>query len=478
MLVFWIVLGVLALFFAVVIVRTVMFKPSDEKRAEPQAVEFDEKKAVEDLAKMIRCKTVSNRDWSLVDEGEFEKFRELLKNLYPVIHKTCTLERIGNTGLLYLWKGKSSGKPTVLMSHYDVVPANEESWDKPAFEGIIEDGVLWGRGTLDTKGTLCGVMEASETLIKGGFVPENDIYFSFAGDEEVAGTGAVGIVAELEKRGVTPELVVDEGGAVVEQIFPGVKDKCALIGIGEKGMADVEFRMVSHGGHASAPPPHGPVGNLAKAVVDVENKPFPSRLTVPVCGMFDTLGRRSSFLFRMIFANLWCFKPLLDMLCKSKGGELNAMMRTTCAFTQMEGSKASNVLPPEAKVVANLRIIGGETTDSVLAYLKKVVANDNIEITKLYGMNPSIASKTDSDGYRKLKRAIEQTWPEAIVSPYLMVACSDSRHFCKISDKVMRFSAMELSKEERGYIHANNERIPTEKIATTVALYIRLIKQC
>ncbi len=478
MIVVWILLGLLAALLAVVLARTAAFKPKDEQTAASAPVDVDEKKAVGDLAEMVRCKTVSSRDAAMTDVKEFDKFRALLKTLYPGVHKTCSLEHIGPTGLLYRWKGKSDKEPTVLMSHYDVVPADEKAWDKPAFEGIIEDDVLWGRGTLDNKCTLCGIMNAAEKLIAEGFAPENDIYFSFAGDEEIAGESAPAIVAELEKRGVKPALVLDEGGAVVEDVFPGVTDRCALIGIGEKGMMDLEFYYKSTGGHASAPPPHGPVGKLSKAVVDVENHPFPVRLSKPVAEMFDTLGRRSSFVYRVIFANLWLFLPVLDALCKKKGGELNAMMRTTCAFTMAEASKASNVLPPEARVVANLRLAEGDTQQSAIEYIRKTMNNDEIELKEWYGMNPSIASDTSSDGYKKLRAAVQQTWEGAIVSPYLMVQCSDSRHFCRITDKVMRFSAAEFTKAERSFIHANNERIPTHKIVTTVKFYVRLIKQC
>ena len=474
----WIILGAFVVLIATLLIRTAMFKPKDAQKATPEAVDIDEKRAVESLRQMIRCKTVSSRDKSTVDEKEFVKFRELLKSRYPNIHKVCKLENIGETGLLYCWKGKKSEEPTVLMAHYDVVPADEAAWEKPAFEGIIEDGFLWGRGTLDTKGTLVGVVEATEKLIGEGFVPENDIYLSFSGNEEIMGESAPDIVTELEKRGVAPALVVDEGGAVVEGVFPGVNDKCALIGIGEKGMMDLEFYYKSTGGHASAPPPHGPVGKLAQAVVDVEAHPFKCTLSKPVAAMFDTLGRRSNFVYRLIFSNLWLFLPVLDMLCKKAGGELNAMMRTTCAFTMMDASKASNVLPPDAKVVANLRLIEGDTPESVIEKIKKTINNDEIELKMVYGMKPSISSDMSSVGYKKLKNAIEQTWTEAVVSPYLMVACSDSRHFCRISDKVMRFSAMELTKQERGFIHANNERIPLEKIGTTVRFYVRLIKQC
>ena len=477
MLALLIVLGVLALFLIIILVRTLLFKPKIEEQVASSDVTFDEEKASQHLAQMIRCKTVSSHDPSLVDKKEFDKFTKLLRDAYPNIHNTCTLDNIGDTGLLYRWKGKSDKEPAVLMAHYDVVPANEEQWDKPAFEGIIENGVLWGRGTLDTKGTLCGVVESVETMIAAGFVPENDIYLSFSGDEEIHGPSAPAIVGELERRGVKPALVVDEGGAIVEGLFPGVDEPCALIGIGEKGMIDLEFYIKGKGGHASTPPPHGPVGILSKAVIAVESRPFKYRLTPPVAEMFDTLGRHSSFVYRMIFANLWLFMPVLNMICKKNGGEMNAMLRTTCAFTMTKASNATNVLPLEATVIGNMRLVGGDTVESAKEYIRKAVNNDDIELRPLYAMNPSISSDTSSPGYAKLKKAIKQTWPGIVVSPYLMFACSDSRHFCRISNKVMRFSAMSFSKEERASIHGNNERIPLTKISSTVAFYMRLVEQ-
>ena len=476
MLIALILFAALAAFIAVILVRTLRFTPRPEAPAQTTPVTIDREKVVRDMQDMIRCRTVSYIDESLVDWAEFDRFRALLAERFPRVHGACTLERIGRTGLLYHMKGRSAEKPSVLMAHYDVVPADESGWSRPAFDAILEDGVIWGRGTLDTKGTLLGVFEALESMLGEGFGPENDLYLSFAGDEEISGPTCPAIVARLKEKGVVPAIVVDEGGAVVSHVFPGVSQPCAVVGIAEKGGVNMKFSMASSGGHASTPPPRQLLGSLARAVVRIEKHPFPSQLTPPVAGMFDTLGRHSSFLYRMIFANLWCFRPVLDLICRLSGGELNAMMRTTVAITRFEGSDAYNVLPPRGSFGVNIRLMGADTIDTAKAYLRRVIGNDAIDCEVVGGMNPSISSSTDCDGWDKLSLAIRQTWPEAIVSPYLMMACSDSRHYCSITDKVYRFSAMRLSKEERAMIHGHDERVPVETLITTVAFYIRLLR--
>ncbi len=478
MIALYIVLGLLALFLAVVLIRAAAFKPHKSEEENINEEEFDRDAAVDSLAQLVRCKTVSRYTHEEEDDAEFNKLYELLPKLYPNVFATCTLTKFDDRGLLFRWKGKSEGDASVVMAHYDVVPVDESKWEKPPFDAIIEYGVLWGRGTLDTKVTFNGILFAAEKLIKDGFCPENDMYFAFSGGEEVNGNGAKHIVKYFKEQGINLSMVVDEGGAVVENVFPGVKKPCAMICIAEKGMMDLRYTVETSGGHASAPKPHTPVGVLSVACCKIEAHPFRSHITKPVADMFDTLGRHSTFVYRIIFANLWCFKPVLDAMAKSSGGEMNALMRTTVAFTQMQGSSAANVIPTTATMVSNMRLNPEDNMESALAYIKNTVKDENVKLDVIHGMNPSRISTTDCDGWKRVSRAVADTWRGCIVTPYLMVQCSDSRHYGEISDKVYRFSAMDLTSAERATIHGNNERIRLETVGKAVEFFIRLMRQC
>ena len=474
----YIILGLILLFIAVILIRAVTFTPKSQPEISQETVTFDQQAAVSALQQLVRCKTISYNDHEKEDEAEFQKLIDLLPDLYPNVFKTCSFQRLPDRGLLFRWPGKASSAPSVMMAHYDVVPVEEAQWEKPPFAGIIEDGILWGRGTLDTKVTFNGVLFSANHLIGQGYVPQQDVYFAFSGGEEINGMGAVNIVNYFKEQGITPALVVDEGGAVVENVFPGVSQPCGLIGIAEKGLMNVCYSAKSGGGHASAPPVKTPVTSLASACRRIVEHPFPMHITKPVAEMFDTLGRRSTFLYKVIFANLWCFRPVLDLICRKGGGELNALVRTTTAFTQMEGSNARNVIPAKASLVSNMRLNLDDSVASATEYLRRTVNDDSVEITVLESFEPSPISETGCESWDKVASAVAETWRGCVVSPYLMVQCSDSRHYRDLSRHVYRFSAMDLSAEERKTIHGNNERIRLECIARSVEFYIRLLGKC
>jgi len=474
----WIVLGIVAAFLAVLVIRALCFKPKAQRKIDESSADFDRDSAVTALQKLVQCKTVSYNDSSLEDNTEFQKLIDLLPTLYPKVFEKCSFRQLPGRALLLHWKGKSPEAPAVLMAHYDVVPVREEMWEKDPFAGIIEDGVLWGRGTLDTKVTMNGALFAANTLLAQDFTPENDIYFAFSGGEEVNGPGARNIVDWFVENKITPAIVVDEGGAVVENVFPGVKVPCGMVGIAEKGMMNVRYTVRSAGGHASAPLPKTPITTLATACRRVVDNPFPMQLSKPARLMFDTLARHSTFLYKLIFSNLWCFKPVLNLICKKSGGEMNALVRTTTAFTQAQGSEARNVIPAEASLVSNMRLSPLDSVTGAKAHLENAVNDRSVEIQVLESFEPSPVSETDCDAWYRVADAVAETWRGCVVTPYLMVQCSDSRHYRDLSRNVYRFSAMDLTAEERKTIHGNNERIRLETVGKAVEFYLRLIKKC
>jgi len=473
----WSVLGLLVILIAILVIRAIRFVPKQSVAISKKEVTIDEKRVVESLKTMIKFRTISHVDRSLNDAEAFLGFRNFLKSNYPEINKAATVKEIPESAILFQIKGKSSAEPTVLMAHYDVVPENGV-WKYNPFLGEVVDGAIYGRGTLDTKGSLCGVVESVEHMLQQGHTFENDLYLAFSGDEEVDSYSANQVVEHLKSLGVVPKLVLDEGGAVVSKVFPGVKKKAAVIGIAEKGFIGLELSSASSGGHASMPPKSTPVTHLAKAVTKLnEGRLFPMRLTKAVYSLFDTVARHSeSFAIKIIFANLWLFLPVVKLLAKSSGGELLAIFKTTQAFTMMQGSEAVNVLPTKATIGVNYRLLTGESMDDVVAKVTKKINNKEVSVKVAYGNEASEVSVVD-ESFEKIEKAIHQTWGDIATTPYLMMAATDSRFYHKISNHVYRFSPMELTKEERGMIHGVDEAVTIENLINCVKFYLHLLHQ-
>ncbi|MEG0092056.1 MAG: M20/M25/M40 family metallo-hydrolase, partial [Oscillospiraceae bacterium] len=314
-----------------------------------------------------------------------------------------------------------------------------------------------------------------ESLLADGFVLANDLYLSFSGDEEVAGKSAPSVVEYMKANNIKPALVLDEGGAVVSGVFPGVDKPIAVIGIGEKGMGRIDFTAKSDGGHSSTPPLVTAPGKLAQSIVKIEKNLFKAELTTPVKEMLMRVGPYAPFGLRLVFANLWFFKPILTSNIHRLGGELNAMMRTTLAFTMLSGSKQQNVLSNEAVATANIRTINSQTIEEVRSTVQQYCHKD-VTAAVVVASEASPYASCEGDSWQKIADATGSTWRDAIVSPYLMIAGSDSRHFSCICKDVYKFSAMYLTKEQRGLIHNDNERVSVENIHKAVEFFTRLIK--
>jgi carboxypeptidase PM20D1 len=421
------------------------------------------------LARAISIPTVNHADTSETDFGAFDEFLRFLPEAFPLFHEKLTLERVGGYSLLYHWPGRRAedGRgpaklPVLLMAHYDVVPADGAGWEHPPFSGEVSGGFVWGRGTLDIKSQLTAHMEAVEALIRRGFTPDRDIYFAYGHDEETGGDqGADKIAALLADRGLRFDGVLDEGGLVVTGALAGVDSPVALIGLAEKGRADFEITVRGRGGHSSMPPASTALGRLAEVICRVERHPMPTRLTKPVLEMLNSVSREMGFFVRLAVKHLWLFGGLLKKIL-AKSPETNSMIRTTFAATMAKASDASNVLPLSARACINVRLLEGDTIDSVTAYLKKLAGGIPIEIHVPAGAEATPASPTDGAFYSALAALIGERFPGALIAPYLMSGGTDSRKYSPVCDRIYRFTPIQVTNEEKDTVHNVNERISVE----------------
>ncbi|MEO6942961.1 MAG: M20/M25/M40 family metallo-hydrolase [Terrimesophilobacter sp.] len=441
--------------------------------------ETEDQRSIENLRALIRIPTVSRLDESEIDWEHFETFRDELAKRYPKMHSALDLELVDGHSMLFRWHGSLEGEPTVLMAHYDVVPATSAGWEHPPFAaelvGASGDQFVWGRGTLDDKGSLVSILEGVEARVADGFVPAHDVYLSFGHNEETAGTGAQVIVDLLESRGVRPALVLDEGGAVVEGIFPGVTGPIAVVGVSEKGILSLRLIVEQQGGHASTPPKLAATVRLARAIVRLNRRPFRKSFVSTNLEMIRTLGAHARQPLKWVFTNLWLTKlPLLGIFARMSD-ETNAMVRTTQAVTQLSGAQAANALAERAEAIVNIRIAIDSTVDEATAHVRRAIRDDAVRIEALHPTEPSPVSPTSGNAWELVKATIEETYQGTIVTPYVMLGASDSRHFSRISDHVYRFSPFEMSSAERGTLHAKNERIRVSTFLKGIDFYRRLI---
>jgi carboxypeptidase PM20D1 len=428
------------------------------------------------LAELVRIPTVSTPAREDRDPAAFGAFRDRLTRLYPHTHRVLEREVLGDGALLYRWRSGNDQPPLVLMAHYDVVPVAGQDWTRDPFSGLIEDGYVHGRGAIDDKGALVAILEAVESLVTAGITPARDVYLSFGDDEEVFGVGARLAVEALSSRGIRPWAVLDEGGAVVTGVFPGVPGPIAVVGLAEKGLLDVELITSDPGGHASAPVRGGAPARLARAILRIEDDPFPARLDDVVLAMIDALGRHAPGAHRLLFAHAATLRPVLAALLSRVSREANALVRTTVAVTRLEGSNARNVLATRAMAHLNIRIALGETVHSTVDRLRRVVDDPGVELRVVSGNDPSPVSRADNQAFALIGDAVRSVYPDAAVAPYVMVQASDARHFSQICDSVYRFMPFDLSTAELAALHAADERISVAALHRGAGFYRYLLR--
>jgi carboxypeptidase PM20D1 len=432
---------------------------------------------VERFRELLRIPTVSHSD-EATDAAVFEKFRLALGEAFPLVHEHLTVHRVLEQSLLLHWEGRDDEDPVVLMAHIDVVPVDESApWQHPAFSAEVHDGAIWGRGTLDDKGSLVGICSAVERLVAEGFVPSRDVWLSFGASEEVSGPDAPAAVVELRSRGVTPWFVLDEGGAIAHEAFPGIAPPLGVVGVSEKGTTTIELRAEGRGGHSSTPAANGPTARIARAVLRLEKRPFPAALPQPTVEMFQRLAPHAPLALRPFFARAHALQPVLKRAIPAAGAEAAALVRTTMAVTTLQGSPAHNVIASSATAAVNLRILIGDTVASATEHVRRAIHDDSITLTVLDANEPSPVSPTDDPAFELITSTIAEQFEDAVPTPYVMLAATDARHFTEICPRVYRFTPFRMTKAQRESIHSYDEHIGVEDFLAGVRWYRRLIER-
>lgn len=415
------------------------------------------------------------------DGTHFLRFHDALVRLYPALHSVLEREVVAGYSLLYRWRGRDAASPLVLMAHIDVVPVVASEWSHEPFGaelvGSGDTAEIRARGAVDDKGSLVAILEAVESLVAEGVVPERDVYLAFGHNEEVAGDGAQAIVEVLRQRGVRPSLVLDEGGAVVEGALPGVTVPTAVIGVAERGVMTVHLTARELGGHASTPPRDPATARLARAVLRLHRRPFPTRLVPPVRAMFETVAPYTSGPLRRVFASIGVTGRLLVKVFPRLGPELNALVRTTAVVTELSGAAGANVLATAARASVNVRLLPGDTATSAEARIRRVVGDPLVEVDVVSASDPSPVSPWSGPAWDRLAAATRSALGEEVLpTPYIQLGASDSRWFTEISGHVYRFTPFHLTRGEREALHSHDERIRVGSWLRGIEFYRDLLR--
>lgn len=468
----------------VLVVRTLTLRAEVPVVTAAPLPAIDGDAAVQRFAGAIRFPTISHEDASLTDSAAFRALHAYFEAQYPEVHATLRREVVGGLSLLYTWEGtEPSLQPVVLMAHMDVVPViagTEEGWAHAPYDGVVADGYVWGRGTMDDKSAVSAILESVEALLADGFRPRRTVYLAFGHDEEVGGArGAAEIAELLEGRGAEPyALVLDEGGLIAEGLIPGIPGPVALVGSAEKGFVSLELLVEGDGGHSSMPPAETNIGILSSAITRLQENPFPARLEGATEDMFERLAPHMSFGGRLAFANLWLLRPVLTRVLASDATSA-AMVRTTTAPTIIQGGEKDNVLPIRARAVVNHRIVPGETPESVRTRVEDVIDDPRVQVSFLESGRAAPSPVSDANGaaFGVLERTIHEASPGAgvVVVPWLVVAGTDAKHYSGRSRNVFRYIHIRVDDDARTRIHGTDERISVENFLSAVDFFRRLI---
>jgi len=433
-----------------------------------------QEKYINNLGRMIKHETISGIYQK--DYTKFYEFHNILREIFPTITSVCEWEEYCGS-ILLKWKGKSSEHPVLYMNHHDVVDV-QDGWTHPPFSGEVFDGKLWGRGTLDTKGGLFAMLQAADELAEEGFVPEHDIYFESSNCEETSYEGAEYFGKALYERGIRFDYVLDEGGMILDEPIPGAKGSFAMIGMGERGCADLEFIARGAGGHASTPDFNSPLVRLGKFMSEVDSKQiFDVEISPVIKEMFRRLAPTVSGPLKFIYANPDKFEGILKRVIPKQGGTARAFVQSTIAFTMASGSPGRNVIPTEASVIGNMRVSHHQGYKSSLEAIKRIADKYDIETKVLDEAIESPLASYSTSEFTVMEEAVKHVFPGVVPCPYIMTGCSDARFMGKLSPNCYHFVPFVVDKQQMESIHAIDENVNVSTLEPAVEFFKFLMRK-
>jgi len=482
-------IGLLVLVLAIIVIARTFLVPSKQVAPLPSSAEkIDSQKAARDLSGAIPFQTISWEQGGTAEQKKatqeaFAGFHSYLEKTFPQVYAKLQHETVGANNLLFTWQGSNSSlKPMLLMGHQDVVPIEadtEPKWTYPPFSGAIAEDMIWGRGTMDDKVTVVGVLEAVDALLAENFQPQRTVYLAFGQDEEIGGLQGAELIGQLLKsRGVEIDFLQDEGGLITKGMVPGVSAPVAVIGTSEKGYLSVVLTVETEGGHSSMPPKASSIGILSEAVHRVETHPMPPHIRGPVGQFLDFAAGSASFPLNAVFKNMWLFAPLVEQVLASSP-DTNALLRTTAAPTIFRAGEKDNIMPSHAEAVVNFRILPGDTIASVTEHVREVVHDPRVKLKPIGGeppTEPSKQSSPESPNFKRLQRTLTQIYPDAVSVPFVYIAASDTKHYAPITKDVYRFLPILADTAALERIHGTNERIGVQNFAKAVQYYAELMR--
>ena len=468
MIILYIILGLIAVLLAVLLLNTVFQTHRARKLVGEHPTFTDETLKVygETFSRMLQSATVSVKD--SYDDTEFAKLRSVLETDFPLLHKKAERKIFSDDCWMYKIPGRDSSRNILLMSHHDVVAADTD-WTMPAFDGIIKDGKVYGRGAADTKGSLCAILFAAEEMLQAGVTPPVNLYIVSSHNEELGGDGMAATLAYCQENGITFEVILDEGGAIVEPPLAGMNcEMCAMVAVHEKGRLKLKCTVENESSHVSLTAFKGnPVERMSQFIQEITAKNiFIRKLNPQTRGMFAALAPYCGFPMKVLLSNLWLFGGLLTKVLPKLNATAGGMVGTTCNFQEIQGSVTSKVCTSSVM----LRNINEEDLKADYAAFKAIADKHGVTLETERDEYYAPADM-DAPAYAYTMDCLAKIFPRYPAAPYILPAGTDAWRLTPVCNCVLRFAPTRMSKQQLGSIHAADENLDIAAIAEAAAFY-------